>query len=307
MPKDLYIKYNIFYLNIIILISINICLGIFLYLNRGCNRHVNMIAFLNIGQGDAIYIENKLGQSILIDTGNKDSDVLKQIQKVRLCYKVHISTLLLTHADQDHIGEAANLIKKGIVGQVIHNGFLDMDQKAESQTENELEKTIKELNILTQDMVVLPSFNFEYFDLRFLYPIEKPYQDKKGKSNRVDDNDYSIVLKLSHKDKSFMLTGDAPIKAEKQMIDNYCGKNVLNTCPVLESDILKLGHHGSKNSSGMDFLTKVGATDYIVSAGLNNKYRHPNEETLYRVNLLNKKDSRIRETFSEGNIVYLLN
>jgi competence protein ComEC len=74
---------------------------------------------------------------------------------------------------------------------------------------------------------------------------------------------------------------------------------------MLKSAVLKLGHHGSKNSSGIDFLKKVDAIDYIVSAGLNNKYNHPNEETLYRV-YLNKKDSRVRETFSEGNMVYIL-
>ena len=125
--KDIYYKYNIFYINIIILILINIILGIFIYLNRGCNIDRNMIAFLDIGQGDAIYIENKTGESILIDTGNKDSDVLKQIQKVKKCYKVNITYLLLTHPDQDHIGEASNLIQKGYVTKVIHNGFLNID------------------------------------------------------------------------------------------------------------------------------------------------------------------------------------
>ena len=75
---------------------------------------------------------------------------------------------------------------------------------------------------------------------------------------------------------------------------------------MLKSTVLKLGHHGSKNSSGINFLKKVDAVDYIASAGLNNRYNHPNEETVHRINLLNKKDSRLRETFVEGNVVYLL-
>ncbi|MBC7766484.1 MBL fold metallo-hydrolase [Arenimonas sp.] len=261
-----------------------------------------MVTFLNIGQGDAMYIENKLGKSILIDTGNKDSGVLKQIQRVTSCYKVHINSLILTHPDQDHIGEATNLIQKGFVDQVVHNGFLNMNQQKESQTENDLEKVIQTKHMPTRDIVGNPNYDFKNLTVNFLYPTTTPYMDKKGKSKSVDDNDYSIVLKLVHNNFSFMLTGDAPIKAEKEMIKQYCSED---SCPILQSNVLKLGHHGSKNSSGIDFLNKVNAQDYIVSAGLNNKYHHPNEETLYRV-YLNKKASRVRETSVEGNIVYVL-
>lgn len=299
--KNIYYKYNIFYLSITLLFVVNVVLIIFIYQNRGCNRYENKVVFLDIGQGDAIYIENKLGQNILIDTGNKDSGVLKQIQKARLCYKVSIDHLILTHPDQDHIGEATRLIRKGLVKNIIHNGFLDMDQQKESLTENDLEDIIKFKNIKTQNMVLNPVLGIQDFSIRFLYPFEKPYQDRKGKSKSVDDNDYSIVLKLSYANTSFMLTGDAPIKVEKEIID----KNCTDVCPILKSDVLKLGHHGSKNSSGIDFLSKVDAAEYIVSAGKDNRYNHPDEETIFRINL-NKKDSLIRETYFEGNIIYLL-
>jgi beta-lactamase superfamily II metal-dependent hydrolase len=255
-----------------------------------------MLAFLDVGQGDAIYIENKTGENILIDTGNKDSGVLNQIEKVRMCYKVHINNLILTHPDQDHIGEASKLIRKGYIDKVIHNGFIDMNQPEESQTENDLEKTIKDYKIQTKDMVSDPNIKFDNFNIEFLYPFEKPYQDKRGKSKSVDDNDYSIVMKVLYKNKSFLLTGDAPVKVEKEIIDKY----------NLKSDVLKLGHHGSKNSSSIDFLREVDAIDSIVSAGKNNKFNHPNEETLNRIHSLNKKGSRIRETSLEGNIVYIL-
>ena len=306
--KDIYYKYNIFYIGLTLLFSMNVLLYVFIYINRGCYAPIDIVAFLDIGQGDAIYIENKTGQTILVDTGNKGSEVLKQIQNIKMCNKVHIDTLILTHPDQDHIGEATNLIQKGYVDQVVHNGFLNINQQKESQTENDLEKIMKIKNIQTQDIVLNPSLDFKDFNVKFLYPTKTPYMDKKGKSKSVDDNDYSIVLKLLHikSDKSFILTGDAPIKVEKQIIETYCPDHkTSDICPALKSIVLKLGHHGSKNSSGIDFLKKVNATDYIVSAGLNNKYNHPNEETIYRV-YLNKKDSRVRETYSEGNIVYRL-
>ncbi len=301
--KSLYYKYNIFYLAIVILFVVNIILIIFIYQNRGCNKHVDRVVFLDIGQGDAIYIENKLGQTILIDTGNRDSGVLKQIQKVRLCYKTYIDDLILTHPDQDHIGEATNLIKKGLVKNIIHNGFLDINQPQESLAENDLENILKIKNISMQNIVLNPKLDLKGFDIRFLYPFNTTYQDKKGKSKKVDDNDYSIVLKLTYSSTSFMLTGDAPIKAEKEIINKYCYEKNIHICPMLKSTVLKLGHHGSKNSSGIDFLKIVNADDYIVSASKNNKYHHPNEETIYRV-YLNKKDSHIRETSLEGNIIY---
>lgn len=305
--KDIYHKYNIFYIIIITLIIINTILCVFIYVNRGCNIHHNMVSFLDIGQGDAIYIQNTQGETILIDTGNKDSQVIPQIQKVTSCYKVHINHLILTHPDQDHIGEATNLIQKGYVDQVVHNGFLNINQQKESRTENDLEKIIKTKNIPTQDIVTDIVLDFNNFNIIFLYPTTTPYMDKKGKSKSVDDNDYSIVLKLTHENKSFLLTGDAPIKAEKEIINMYCPEHkTSDICPMLKSDVLKLGHHGSKNSSGIDFLKKVDAVDYIVSAGLNNQFNHPNEETVYRVDLLNKKDSRLRETSVEGNVVYIL-
>lgn len=305
--KDIYYKYNIFYINLFLIFVINISLFIFVFKNRGCALKRDVVAFLDIGQGDAIYIENKFGQTMLVDTGNKDSQVLPQIKKATSCYKVHINHLILTHPDQDHIGEATNLIQKGYIEQVVHNGFLDLNQKDESQTENDLENIIKINKIPKQDMVKNTVVDFENFKLDFLYPTTTPYIDKKGKSKSVDDNDYSIVFKLTHKNKSFMMTGDAPIKAEEEMIDTYCSDHkTTGICPALKSDVLKLGHHGSKNSSGVDFLKKVDAVEYIVSAGLNNKYNHPNEETLYRIGLLNKKDSRVRETFVEGDVVYVL-
>lgn len=303
--KNIFYKYNIFYIFLIVIFIMDIYTISFIYMNRGCNHSINRVSFLDIGQGDAIYIENDTGQNILVDTGNYNSGVLKKIKSIEKCYKVKIDYLILTHPDQDHIGEAYNLISKDLVKNIIHNGFLDINQQKESLTENDLENIIKIKNIKTQDMVFNPALKIQGFDIQFLYPFTKPYIDKKGKSKNVDDNDYSIVFKLTHASTSFMLTGDAPIKVEKEIIDKYCDKKATSTCPVLKSDILKLGHHGSKNSSGIDFLNRVDASDYIVSAGKGNKYNHPNEETLYRV-YLNKKDSRIRETFLKGDIVYIL-
>lgn len=299
--KNLFYKYNIFYTIIIFLFIIDVALFLFIYQNKACKINEDRISFLNVGQGDAVYIENKKGQNILIDTGNRDSGVLNQIRKVEQCQKISIDYLVLTHPDQDHIGEAYNLIAKGFVKHVIHNGFLDIDQHGESQTENDLENIINIKHIPRQNVIENPNIEFFDFKITLLFPWENVYLDKDKKK---DDNYYSIVMKVEKDDKSFLLTGDASMKSERDILDKYCFKKKF--CSELESNVLKLGHHGSKTSSSYDFLKTVNAEDYIVSAGFNNKYNHPHQEVIEKIKLLNKKDSRIRETSLEGNIVYVL-
>src|SRR3989344_7932607 len=126
MIKDIFYKYNFIYL---ILALVGLSSGLMAYIlhtQRGCKTPVPMVVFLDVGQGDSIYVQDGLGKTMLIDTGPKDSGVLTQIQKVTNCPTVNIDQLLLTHPDADHIGEAQRLIEKGIVGEVIHNGFMDV-------------------------------------------------------------------------------------------------------------------------------------------------------------------------------------
>jgi beta-lactamase superfamily II metal-dependent hydrolase len=255
---------------------------------------------LDIGQGDAIYFQDRSGTSLLVDTGPKDDGVIARIQEATRCRQVHIDYLMLTHPDADHIGEAERLIQKGLVGQVIHNGFLDIDQGEESATENRLEKVANS----KRDIEAGDSFYLGSIHVETLFPIGKPYQKKPTKGKKVDDNDFSLVTRISinldHGTTSFMLTGDAPQKAEQLIIDSGHPE-------LLKADILKLGHHGSKNSSSAKFLSAVSPSEVVVSAGKNNTYHHPNEETLQRVeaqNVQSKKPLLIRETFLEGTIVY---
>ncbi|MES2623491.1 MAG: MBL fold metallo-hydrolase [Patescibacteria group bacterium] len=252
------------------------------------------MAFLNIGQGDAVYIQDTDGKSILVDAGPKDDGVLTRIQEVTRCDIVHIDTLLLTHPDADHIGEAERLIDKGLVGRVAQNGFMDIDQGDETLTENRLEA----MNILKMDVNTGDLLELKDIRIQILYPNDEPYgtTTKKGK---VDDNLYSVVTKVVSKKESFLLTGDAPISVEKKLIAKYEH--------ILDSDVLKLGHHGSKGSTDQGFLSIVSPDEVVVSAGKDNKYHHPNEETLNRVaEQQRKKPLRIRETFTEGNIIYYL-
>ena len=107
-----------------------------------------------------------------------------------------------------------------------------------------------------------------------------------------DENDKSLVLKFELGDTSFLIMGDAPSKIEEQIIKDN---------PTLDIDILKVGHHGSKTSSSLEFLKVVTPKEAIISCGKNNIYHHPNEETLEN---LKKVNAKIRRTDIEGSITY---
>ena len=307
MIKDIFYKYNFIYL---ILALVGLSSGLMAYIlhtQRGCKTPVPMVVFLDVGQGDSIYVQDGLGKTMLIDTGPKDSGVLTQIQKVTNCPTVNIDQLLLTHPDADHIGEAQRLIEKGIVGEVIHNGFMDVNQKDESATENRLEGLdIQRKLIRGGDILTLNNMQLE-----ILFPSENLYlatsSQPKGKK-KLDDNDFSIVAKLTISGtttKTFLLTGDAPAKVEYELIKIYCPEKT--ACLILESNILKLGHHGSKNSTTQVFLGRVSPDEVVVSASRDNSYNHPHEETMNRVyEQRRKKPLMIRETSREGNIVFKL-
>ncbi len=278
-----------------------------LYTSAGCRNPQALVAFLDVGQGDAIYVQDTHGKSVLIDTGPKDSGIIAQIQQVTGCTDVHIDTLLLTHPDADHIGEAKRLIGKGLVGELVHNGFMDMNQPDETLMENELEQTsVVRRKVTAGDVIGLQDIHIET-----MFPIEPVYLKEmttstksKKKKVHVDDNIYSLVVKVTYvaedkKEQTFLLTGDASVKEEDILISKYGNE--------LESDVLKLGHHGSRSSSGQRFLETVSPREVVVSAAKNNRYNHPSSDTMERVyEQRRKKSLEIRETFVEGNIVYKL-
>lgn len=310
MIYQIFHRYNILYVALCIVAVLQAQMFYTISKHQDCKNPKALVAFLDIGQGDAVYIQDTNGISVLIDTGPKDDNIISRIQEVTGCIDIHIDTLLLTHPDADHIGEAKRLIDKGLVTEIVHNGFLDINQPDETLMENELEKTIlPKRKVLGGDSIDLQDIHIE-----MLYPIDLPYlaemsttsKSSKQKSKKtkitVDDNIYSLVTRIVYtgvSPQTFLLTGDAPRAIEEKLIQQYSSG--------LQSNILKLGHHGSKSSSDQNFLDIVAPDEVIVSAAKNNRYNHPSAETMERVyNQRRKKPLNIRETFIEGNIVYKL-
>ena len=242
------------------------------------------IYYLDVGQGDSslIRINNK---NILIDTGGKVEYVKEEWQKRIHSYNLidnsiiffksigikKIDYLILTHGDYDHMGEAINLVKNFKVEKVIFNcgEFNDLEKeliKVLDKKKIKYYSCINELNI----------------DNNKLYFLQTKEYD--------NENDNSNVIYTELNGYKFMFMGDAGIEKEKDILDKY---------NILDIDILKVGHHGSKTSSGKNFIDEINPKYSIISVGKNNRYGHPNKDVLE-----NLKDSKIYRTDQDGSVMF---
>lgn len=218
------------------------------------------VAFLDIGQGDAIYIEAPNGNQLLVD-GGSGRQVLAALSGVMPFYDRSLDAVLVTHPDKDHIGGLPFVLARYRVGAAFLNGARS-DTAAWKEFENRLEASGARPVVARRGTRVHLSQNV-YFDVLF------PDLDV---SKFKETNEGSIVGRLVYGNESFLLTGDSPIKIEQHLISAY-GKK-------LKANVLKLGHHGSRTSSSESYLGFVSPEYAIISAGCKNPYGHPHKEVL---------------------------
>lgn len=233
--------------------------------------------FLDVGQGDAILIQTPRNQTMLID-GGPSNKVLEKLGKYLPPLAKRIDIILLTHPHADHVNGLIGVLKRYEIGIVILSG-------AELKTDvySEFLKIVEEKNI---PIVIAQAGEVIHFSENLEFDILAPWQsinsifNKKSESFGVSGNDVnntSIVGKMIFKDFSMMLTGDATSKIENQLL--IYGEN-------LKSDILKVGHHGSKYSSSLQFLKLVSSKAAIIEVGAKNRYGHPSEAALSRLKMV---------------------
>lgn len=265
------------------------------------------VHFFDVGQGDAIFIELPDSRQILIDGGPNDK-VVERINKVMPFWDRSIDLIIATHADADHIAGLVPVLWHYDVGAVIWNGI---------EAETKIFKEWKEA-VDSEGAEVLVGENGMRFTLsdpvffEILYPINmsaSPYQsaaaDGAGQAERAgrgsgaqklkSQNNYSLVIRFVYGNDSFLFTGDIERQVEYKIAEQ--GLNI-------DSDVLKIAHHGSKTSSAELFLEKVNPKVAIISSGRNNSYGHPHKAILQR---LEKYGIEIRRTDSEGNILLITN
>jgi competence protein ComEC len=255
---------------ILLILLILFAWGIWYYIySQNFKERYLKVAFLDIGQGDAIYIEAPNGTQMLID-GGPSTALLSKLSKVMPFGDRSIDIVLATHTDADHIGGLPSVVSLYSVGSFIDNGAT-----SETKIYKALQTMIKEKNVprvvAHKGMhIVLDQEKNIYFDILF------PDRD----ISKFESNDGSIVGKLVYGNESFMLTGDATNYTENLIMQT-------NRTESLHATVLKLGHHGSHTSSSQLWLENVDPDLAVISAGLHNRYGHPHQDIIDRLSNMN--------------------
>ncbi len=215
------------------------------------------VHFLDVGQGDAIYVVGPTGTELLID-GGPGSEVLAELAPLRSFFDRTIEYILATHPDTDHVGGLVPVLEQFQVPAVI---------MTENEGESRAAEAFKEA-VVSEGSVVTYARRGQRVDLGggavldILFPETDP--------SALESNTASIVAKLTYGSTTVMLMGDSPKSIEEYL--------TITHGEYLKSDILKVGHHGSRTSTAEDFLAEVAPTIAIISAEKDSRYGHPHLE-----------------------------
>lgn len=251
-----------------------------------------MVAFIDVGQGDSIFVQTPFHQeNILIDTGGKmlfekEKWAIKSKQKSNADYSVipflkskgvkYLDKVLISHGDLDHCGDLLEIHKKIPIRAL----YYPTGTESKRLFQNML-NTLKRAGVKCYPILAGQKIGSS-ISLNVLAPMTK------GNGENQD----SLVVYSKIADRRFLFTGDLEKEGERQLLTNY---------PNLKIDVLKVGHHGSKTSTDDTFIKQTSPIEAIISCGRNNRFKHPHDETK---ETLQKKNVTILQTDQEGMAYY---
>ncbi|MBT9170975.1 MAG: ComE operon protein 3 [Actinobacteria bacterium] len=233
------------------------------------------VYFLDVGQGDSALIVLPGNVKILID-GGPNNKILKELSLVLKPTDRYIDLVILSHPELDHFSGLMDVLKRYQVGAFVFNG-----RRGNAPAFRDLEKIIKENKIAAT--VLAENDKIKYLKNRF--DVLSP---SKNLLQSAELNDTSLVMKFENEKVKILFTGDIGKNIEDYLIGKY----------DLDIDILKVGHHGSKFSSGEKFLAEASPKISVIGVG-KNSYGHPTTETLNRLASIG---SQIFRTDKDGTI-----
>ena len=267
------------------------------------------VHFIDVGNGDSIFVRLPDGKNMLIDCGANQNDNLQNIKRVLDTYSVKtIDYLVLTHPDIDHVGNAESIIKSYQVKRAyipnVYNieEYPRFDKAVDALRESSAEIKYSSLGdgVLQDDYVIA-----------FLSPCSSSLGDPYGDFNKTptptdsEINDLSPIIYLEYANVKFLFTGDAGVNQERLVLTNYevglYTQAFYGRVNLSNIDFLKVAHHGANGSTSKDLLDEIMPTNAIISVGGDNVYGHPSSVILNRL-YENNENMNVLRTDVYGNI-----
>lgn len=224
------------------------------------------ISMIDVGQGDSLLIRTEQNHFLLIDGGgseNSDYDVGEATLVPYLLNHTNgvIDMMLITHFHEDHAEGCLSVLQKMKVKQIIIG-----KQPKETSLYQELCQLATEKNVPIRTLVAGDSFSIDHVNGQVLFPKEETKIPE-------DLNNNSMVVRITYGNQQLLVTGDMEEIAEKELLEDN----------ALSATILKVGHHGSRTSTSQAFLETVNPTIALISCGVDNRFGHPHEEIIKRL------------------------
>ncbi|MDZ4226334.1 MAG: MBL fold metallo-hydrolase [Patescibacteria group bacterium] len=244
------------------------------------------VAVLDVGQGDSIFIESPTGVQIIVD-GGPDASLLRELPGVMGSFDRSVDAIIETHPDADHIAGFVDLLDRYEVG-----AFLEPGIPKETLTFEVLQQKVGKHEIphllARRGMRLLIGGGAE---LEVLYPDTDVSELSSSKANEG-----GIVMKLTYGEATMLLMADVSSKIETYLV-GLDGE-------TLDTDLLKVGHHGSRTSTSDAFVKAVTPAAAVISVGGDNTYGHPTSDV---INTLISNNVPVLRTDQEGTIVFVSN
>lgn len=272
------------------------------------------IVYMDVGQGDGVLLRTSGHGGILIDGGSSSNKRVGEYVMVPVLKYYGVSEVeyaFVSHGDADHVSGLEYLLNEEQSGVHVVNLVLPEYGDQDALQELKSEAIANNVNIIYMkpgDNITYNHQHAETINIECLYP------DEEAGQGVLDTNNLSMILKTtitwdvreadienlnkssdSDASLSLLFVGDAGIAAEKRLIELYEKNSLGEISDSIACDILKVGHHGSRNSSGSDFLKRVSAMYGIISCGKDNRYGHPHAETLERLKMADTKYMTTKE------------
>jgi len=267
----------------IIHLVVFLCLSIFAwttYSTASQKDGLLKVYFLDVGQGDAMFIEAPNGNQVLID-GGPDGKVLSELGKVMSFYDRDIDLVALSHPQEDHAAGLIEVLKKYDVKNILWAEGEYNSPIFGAWREAVKEESADEIDAVAGKTIDLGAGAI----LTILFPAAST-----AGSFVKNPNDNSVVIMLEYKENRFLFTGDAESATERKLVG--MGTD-------LKADVLKVGHHGSNTSTTEGFLSEIKPQVAVIEVGAKNRYGHPRKEVLGR---LEKNGIKYYRTDTDGTV-----